>query len=667
MVRLGSNIESLRAIRQAGVAARGEAVATERLSSGARINRASDDAAGLAIALALRADTKVYTKAIQNVTDGISAVSISESALTSLSSINKRMSELAEQSANGVFSSKQRVALDLELQALIEEHNRIISTTTFNGRQLLTADAGSLDLQIGTDSDRGGVFSISATGQLSRTVGIGTFSAGVSYATGTGPLAVATGDLNGDGRADVVTANGGSGNVSVLLAQSDGTLGAATSIALSANPSSLALSDLNGDGNLDLVTADNGGAVATLLYGTGTGGFTAGGTLSTGSGPLGVAVGDINNDGRADVVTSATSGGSGGNSVQFTSGTAESSTITIEAVGGVAESNQVTFPGVAAGGVQEVTQLTTVSAGQGTVSTVRFPNLSGVTRGSTSVTTVGTGNAEATTIVTVGNSKREQTIIYLDAGSTIVDGDYFTINSPTTDYYVWFAVDGVGNNPNVGGKVGIRVDISSVDPIGTVTSNVASALNSSGAFTANGVGTYVQILTNQPGDTADAGIGTLSGSSSYIASINQGISTGLTASDYILLTDTSGTTYAFHFGDDSLVPGGTVAVSVACADGASANDVAGALSGAISGVNGGHSFSTLVSNSSISVTNKGPGNTSDVADGGTGFSINTTTQGSATSLNPGDSFVLRMQDNGYYVWFTIDGEGSDPAHAGMQG
>lgn len=121
-----------------------------RLASGLRINRASDDAAGLAIAESLKADSAIATVAIRNANDGISVVAIADQAIGQIGSILSRLTELAEQSANGVYDNVQRSALQNEFSALTSEIERIAATTTFNGLGLLSGQ-GSLVFQIGFD------------------------------------------------------------------------------------------------------------------------------------------------------------------------------------------------------------------------------------------------------------------------------------------------------------------------------------------------------------------------------------------------------------------------------------------------------------------------------------------------------------------------------------
>lgn len=150
-VTLGSNIASLKAQRALDKSSLGLERVFERLSSGQRINRASDDAAGLAIADSLKAQGRIATVAIRNANDGISTIAIADSALGEIGNVLGRLAELAEQSANGVFSQQQRSALSNEFVALASEIERIAVTTAFNGVALLSGSS-SITLQIGFDS-----------------------------------------------------------------------------------------------------------------------------------------------------------------------------------------------------------------------------------------------------------------------------------------------------------------------------------------------------------------------------------------------------------------------------------------------------------------------------------------------------------------------------------
>lgn len=149
-LNIRTNLGSISAQRNLGLASSGLQRAYTRLSSGLRINRAMDDAAGLAIAEALKADSKIASVGIRNASDGISIIAITDGAIGQITNVLSRLAELAEQSANGVFSNGQRSALQLEFTALMSEVERIAMTTEFNGLKLLSG-GGSVIFQIGFD------------------------------------------------------------------------------------------------------------------------------------------------------------------------------------------------------------------------------------------------------------------------------------------------------------------------------------------------------------------------------------------------------------------------------------------------------------------------------------------------------------------------------------
>lgn len=149
-LNIRTNIASINAQRALTDSSRGLATAYERLSSGLRINRAMDDAAGLAIAESLKADSRVAQVAIRNASDGVSIVAIADGAIASITSVLSRLAELAEQSANGVYGNDQRSALSLEFSALMSEVERIAITTEFNGLKLLSG-GGTVTFQVGFD------------------------------------------------------------------------------------------------------------------------------------------------------------------------------------------------------------------------------------------------------------------------------------------------------------------------------------------------------------------------------------------------------------------------------------------------------------------------------------------------------------------------------------
>jgi flagellin len=149
-INLRTNVPALTAQRNLSVASDRLNQSYERLSSGLRINRAKDDAAGLAIAEALKADARVATVGIRNANDGISIINIADQAIAQIGNVLSRLSELAQQSANGVYGNSQRSALNNEFQALTSELERIAFTTKFNGLRLLSG-GGQVTFQVGFD------------------------------------------------------------------------------------------------------------------------------------------------------------------------------------------------------------------------------------------------------------------------------------------------------------------------------------------------------------------------------------------------------------------------------------------------------------------------------------------------------------------------------------
>ena len=176
-ITLGSNVTSLQAQRRLGQATDALSKTYERLSSGQRINRASDDAEGLAIADSLKATARIASVAVRNANDGISTIAIADSALGEIGNVLSRLAELSEQSANGVFSATQRSALQNEFTALGSEIERIAVTTEFNGVKLLSG-GNELVLQVGFNS--GSTSRISYQGVQGTLAALGLAAAGVS-------------------------------------------------------------------------------------------------------------------------------------------------------------------------------------------------------------------------------------------------------------------------------------------------------------------------------------------------------------------------------------------------------------------------------------------------------------------------------------------------------
>ena len=158
-VRIFNNIPSLNAQRILGINNGRLAQSVERISSGIRINRGSDDAAGLAISEGLRSDIRALRQAVRNANDGVSLINVTEGALNEQSGILIRLRELASQAATGTVGSTERATIQLEFTALRNELDRISQTTEFNGQKLIegslassVASTNHILIQVGLDS-----------------------------------------------------------------------------------------------------------------------------------------------------------------------------------------------------------------------------------------------------------------------------------------------------------------------------------------------------------------------------------------------------------------------------------------------------------------------------------------------------------------------------------
>jgi flagellin len=152
-LRITTNIAAINAHRNLRSSQMGMEKSLARLSSGYRINQASDDAAGLAVSENLRAQIRGLRKASQNSLDGVSLVQIAEGGLNEVSNILIRLRELAIQGASDTVGDTERKFIDVEYQQLKSEIQRIAEVTTFNGVDLLNGTGSILDIQVGIHND----------------------------------------------------------------------------------------------------------------------------------------------------------------------------------------------------------------------------------------------------------------------------------------------------------------------------------------------------------------------------------------------------------------------------------------------------------------------------------------------------------------------------------
>ncbi len=176
------NMTAANANRQLGVTTSAQAKQTEKLSSGYKINRAADDAAGLTISEKMRSQIRGLTQASSNAQDGISAVQTAEGALNEVEDMLQRMNELAVKAKNDTNMTADRDAIKSEISALTTEVNRVQSATQFNNQNLLTGTFTGKSLQVGANSSN--TITISISNMDATSIGVGSLS--VSDATKAG-------------------------------------------------------------------------------------------------------------------------------------------------------------------------------------------------------------------------------------------------------------------------------------------------------------------------------------------------------------------------------------------------------------------------------------------------------------------------------------------------
>jgi flagellin len=172
---INTNVMSLNAQRSLNRSQSSMNTSLERLSSGLRINRAKDDAAGLAISERFTSQIRGLEQAIRNANDGVSLVQTAEGALGEIENALQRMNELATQSANGTYSTSDRASLNDEYTALASEIDRITQVTEFNSVNLLGTQA-SISLQVGWENGANNVIMIT-TANVSAAAASGVGSA----------------------------------------------------------------------------------------------------------------------------------------------------------------------------------------------------------------------------------------------------------------------------------------------------------------------------------------------------------------------------------------------------------------------------------------------------------------------------------------------------------
>src|SRR5947209_1988977 len=152
-LRIATNTQSLAAQRNLGINNGAQKASLEKLASGSRINRAADDAAGLAISEKMRAGIRSVGQNIRNANDGISMIQTAEGGMSEVGNILVRFRELSTQAASDTVGDTERGFIDKEVNQLRQEVDRIANVTEFNGHKLLNGEGGMMDIQVGMNND----------------------------------------------------------------------------------------------------------------------------------------------------------------------------------------------------------------------------------------------------------------------------------------------------------------------------------------------------------------------------------------------------------------------------------------------------------------------------------------------------------------------------------
>jgi len=180
---INTNVASLNAQKTLNRSQTALGVSFQRLSSGFRINSASDDAAGLGVSESLKARIRSFTVAERNTNNAIGMTRTAEGGLSEVSGIVLRMRELAVQSANGDLTLTDRSYIDTEFQQMKDEIDRVANSTMFNGVDLLAGTAASINFQVGIGTTSNDTISVGFGGVSVSNLGLGSISVGGSTST----------------------------------------------------------------------------------------------------------------------------------------------------------------------------------------------------------------------------------------------------------------------------------------------------------------------------------------------------------------------------------------------------------------------------------------------------------------------------------------------------
>ena len=203
---INTNVQSLNAQRNLATSQSSLSTTMQRLSSGLRVNSAKDDAAGLAIAERMNAQVRGMNVAVRNANDGVSMAQTAEGALSKVTDALQRMRELAVQARNGTNGAKDQVSLNKEFVELGKEIDRVIKGADFNGKKILSTDAGAINFQVGANTSANDSITVTTSNLGTNTdiTGITSASIGSNATTALDATALATVISNLDTALDTV-------------------------------------------------------------------------------------------------------------------------------------------------------------------------------------------------------------------------------------------------------------------------------------------------------------------------------------------------------------------------------------------------------------------------------------------------------------------------------
>ncbi len=310
MLSLNTNTAALIAQAANQVSTREAARGMQQLATGKRINSAADDAAGLAISTRLTSQIRGVAQAIRNANDGIALIQTADAAAGSMVSLFQRMRELRVQYDNDTNNPADKTSILSEIKSLKAEISNVVTNAAWNGISLFDGggsnDARNFNLNINGDRSVQSQLSVQ-TPNLLQTIGINphsetvSFSAPTTSTTGFFDQTVATADFNGDGNADLVTAETVSRSISVLLGNGDGVFQTETFSTSSRTPASVVAGDFNGDEKMDIITTNQDGSISSY-FGYGDGTFEQPRFSSYPSSAQSLSSSDLNSDGKPDLI-----------------------------------------------------------------------------------------------------------------------------------------------------------------------------------------------------------------------------------------------------------------------------------------------------------------------------------------------------------------------------